>query len=146
LAAAQAHAYDVLVVHKLDRFSRNLRVTLESLDTLGKAGVAFASVTEQIDFTTPWGRLSLTMLGGLAQFYSDNLAQETKKGKGERKAQGLYNGILPFGVMKGPYGVPKPHDEVWHIRDKSGNVVLDRPPTHDGLLQAFDPTARGPAH
>jgi hypothetical protein len=46
------------------------------------------------------------MLIGLAQFYSDNLSTETRKGKAERKAQGLYNGLLPFGTTKGPDGEP----------------------------------------
>src|SRR5438093_6494520 len=46
------------------------------------------------------------MLGALAEWYSNNLSQETKKGKRERKAQGLYNGLLPFGAAAGPDGVP----------------------------------------
>lgn len=143
LADAQAHLYDVLVVHKLDRFSRNHRITENSLHGLGQAGVAFISIMEQIDFTTPSGRLFLTMLGGLAQFYSDNLSQETKKGKHERKAQGLYNGILPFGVIKGSDGIPKPHDETWYIRDKEGNIIQERQPTYEGLLLAFNLAAQG---
>ncbi len=143
LADAQAHVYDVLVVHKLDRFSRNQRITENSLHALGQAGVAFASITEQIDYTTPSGRLFLTLLGGLAQFYSDNLSQETKKGKNERKAQGLYNGILPFGVMKGPDGIPKPHDEIWYIKDKKGEIIQERQPTYEGLKLAFELAARG---
>lgn len=137
LADAQSHVYDVLVVHKLDRFSRNQKVLYESLDILVNAGVGFASVTEQLDFTTPAGRAQLGMLGVFAQWYSDNLSQETKKGKNERKAQGFYNGILPFGVMKGPDGLPKPHDEARHIKDKSGNIKEERPPTYPGLLLAF---------
>ncbi len=137
--------FDVLVVHKLDRFSRNLMVTLEHFHKMSAAGVAFVSVSEQMDFTTPWGKLSLTMLGGMAEFYSDNLSQETKKGKRERRAQGLYLGILPFGVMKGPDKVPKPHDEVWYIRDKVGNTTQERPPTYEGLLLAFQLAADGKA-
>ena len=39
----------------------------------------------------------MVLMGGIAQWYSDNLSQETKKGKRERKAQGLFNGLLPFG-------------------------------------------------
>ncbi|MBU2008979.1 MAG: recombinase family protein [Chloroflexi bacterium] len=83
------------------------------------------------------------MLGGLAQFYSDNLSQETKKGKHERKAQGLYNGLLPFGVMKGPDGVPRPHNEIWVIKDKKGNILEERKPTHEGLAMAFQLAAQG---
>jgi len=77
---ALAKEFDVLVVHKLDRFSRNLLVTLQYFDKLSKNGIAFVSINEMMDFSSAYGRLSLTMLGGLAQFYSDNLSQGTKKG------------------------------------------------------------------
>ena len=118
--------FHVLVVHKLDRFSRNLRITLEYFDRLLKAGVTFLSINEQMDFSTPWGNLALTLLGGLAQFYSDNLSQETKKGWAERRAQGLYCGLLPFGAMKGKDGVPIPN-----------------PDSHPGLVMAFELAAQG---
>ncbi len=105
LADAARGQFDLVVVHKLDRFSRNLRVTLESFDQLGRANVGLLSILEpQIDYTTPQGKLFFHMLGVLAQFYSDNLSQETRKGKAERKAQGLYNGLLPFGLTKASDG------------------------------------------
>ena len=87
--------FDVLVVHKVDRFSRKLRITLEYFDKLAKAEVGFVSIVEQMDFSTPWGKFTLSMLGGLAELYSDNLSQETKKGWHERREQGLYCGALP---------------------------------------------------
>ena len=123
---AQSRCFDVIVVHKLDRFSRNLRVTLEHFERLGRAGVSFTSITEDMDFSSPWGRLALTLLGGLAQFHSDKLGQEVKKGMGERKAQGLYCGPLPFGAMKGEDGVPMPD-----------------PDTYAGLQVAFELAADG---
>jgi site-specific DNA recombinase len=126
VADALAKKFDVLVVHKLDRFSRNLRVTLEYFDKLSKAGVTFLSINEQMDFSTPWGNLALTLLGGLAQFYSDNLSQETKKGWAERRAQGLYCGLLPFGAMKGEDGVP-----------------IANANTYSGLVVAFDMASQG---
>ena len=107
------HEFDVLVVHKLDRFSRNLRITLEYFEKLSKAGLTFLSIMEQMDFSTPWGNLALTLLGGLAQFYSDNLSQESKKGWAERRAQGLYCGHLPFGAIKGEDGIPVPNQETY---------------------------------
>src|SRR5205823_1982917 len=73
LADVDARRFDVILVHKLDRFSRNLIVTLQSLARIDKAGATFVSLTEQIDYTTPMGRLFLTMLAGIAQWYSDNL-------------------------------------------------------------------------
>lgn len=118
--------FDVLVVHKLDCFARNLRITLEYFDKLSKVGISFVSINENMDFSTPWGRLALTLLGGLAQFYSDNLSQETKKGWAERRAQGLYCGLLPFGAIKGDDGTPIPN-----------------PDTYPGLVMAFELAAQG---
>jgi len=48
-------------------------------EELAKNNVTFFSITEQIDYTTPMGRVFLAMSGAFAQFYSDNLSQETKK-------------------------------------------------------------------
>ena len=130
---ALARKFDILIVHKLDRFSRNLRITLEYFDKLSKAGVTFLSINEQMDFSTPWGGLALTLLGGLAQFYSDNLSQETKKGWHERRAQGLYCGLLPFGAMKGEDGVPVPD-----MREVDSEAGIVR--NYEGLLLAFQET------
>jgi len=110
---AEAGRYDVLVVHKIDRFSRKLRVTLECFERLGKAGVGFVAIENDIDYTTPTGKLMLVMQGGLAEFYSQNLSLETKKGYQERKAQGLHSGPIPFGAKKGPDGVPVRDDETF---------------------------------
>ena len=123
---ALAKKYDVLVVHKIDRFSRKLKVTLEYFEKFGKAGIGFVSIENQIDYTTSMGKLMLVMQGGLAEFYSDNLSAEVKKGLGERKAQGLYCGSLPFGIMKGEDGVPVPD-----------------PATFPGLQAAFEQAAQG---
>jgi len=110
---ALAGHFDVLVVHKLDRFSRNLRITLEYFDKLRKAGVDFVSINEQMDFTSPSGKVHLALLGAFAQYYSDNLSQETKKGWAERKKQGMYCGHLPFGAKKGDDGVPIPDPDAF---------------------------------
>jgi len=127
---------DVIVVHKLDRFSRNLRVTLETLAKLERAGVTFVSLSENMDFTTPIGKVLLALLGAFAQYYSDNLSQEVKKGYRERKAQGLYGGWIPWGAIKGPDGVPIPDKRpVADIQPKTTN--------YDGLLLAFRQTALG---
>src|SRR5215208_1744697 len=74
---------------------------------------SFVSLSEQIDYSSPSGQQMLTMLVGLSQFYSDNLSLETKKGKAERKAQGLYNGLLPFGLKKNSLGLPIPDPETY---------------------------------
>ena len=85
--------FDVVVVDKIDRFYRYLARLLTALDDLLHVNVVFASVQERLDFTSPWGKLTLTVLGILAELYLDNLRQETIKGKKERARKGLWNGI-----------------------------------------------------
>ncbi len=109
LTHARAKAFDVIVVHKLDRLSRSLVDTLTLLNDLNKVGVSFASATEDFDFTTPIGKVLLALLAAFAQYFIDNLREETKKGKRERAFKGLYNGTLPFGyrrVSREQGGVP----------------------------------------
>jgi len=133
--------YDVLVVDKLDRFSRRLLVTLEYFGKLSRAGLTFLSIREQIDFSTPFGKVALAVLAALAEWYSDNLSEETRKGLQERKAQGLYNGCLPFGVMKGDDGVPVLDTRDLYIRDEDGAEKTIR--NCDGLLFLFERAATG---
>ena len=102
---ALAHRWDVLVVHKLDRFARNARITIEYWERLKKAGVGFVSITEQMDFSTPIGKVILASLAAFSQYYSDNLSAEVKKGLKERALQGLWNGHAPFGYTKGDDGL-----------------------------------------
>lgn len=97
LAAAARHEFDVVVVHKIDRFSRNLTDFLVVLRELKQHNVKFVSVSEDMDFTTGVGELVLIVLAWLAQWYLDNLRAEVKKGKRERARQGHWNGTLVFG-------------------------------------------------
>ncbi|MFC1939925.1 recombinase family protein [Chloroflexota bacterium] len=140
LKAASEKEFDVLIVHKLDRFSRNLLVTLRSFDELSKRGITFISITEQIDFTTPMGRVFLAMAGAFAQFYSDNLSQETKKGWTERKTRGLYGGTLPFGASKGEDGVPIPDMQERNLDNNGSKSTLRN---YEGLQMAFEQSAQG---
>ncbi len=101
LKDAQAGKFEVVVVDKLDRFYRHLRGLLTAPDQLNDANVSFVSVQERLDFTSVWGKLTLTVLGTLAEVYIDNLRQETRKGKLQRARDGLWNGNPPFGYCRG---------------------------------------------
>ena len=139
MADAEARRFDVVIVHKLDRFARNRRVAFDAFHRLGSAGVGFVSIAENMDYSTPAGQLMLTMLVGMAQFYSDNLSWETKKGKGERKARGLHNGLLPFGTTKGPDGLPVLDTTVWACDVATRREIVPA----EGLRLAFELAAAG---
>jgi len=103
LADAQSRHFDVFLVHKLDRMSRNVNDIFGTLNTFDEQEIQFISVTEsQFDSSTPQGRMCLGMMAVFAQWYVENLAQETAKGKRERAQQGGWNGALPYG-----YTTPK---------------------------------------
>jgi len=71
---------DCLVVCKLDRLARSTRDLLNTLDTIGKAGATFRSLTDQwADTTTPHGRLMVTVIGGLAEFERHLILTRTPK-------------------------------------------------------------------
>ena len=86
---AEQGRLDVVVVHAVDRFYRNLLGLLETLDRLNKTNVVFLSITEQMDFTTAWGKLTLAVLGTLAEIFIHKLSAETRKGKYARARKGL---------------------------------------------------------
>ena len=96
LEDSETDLFDVAVAHTLDRYSRNLLVTLESFQTLSRNNVSFACVKQDIDFSTPEGRLFMVMLGAFAQYFSDALSGHTKKGMKERAQQGMFNGEPPW--------------------------------------------------
>ena len=99
LRDAGRHAFDVVIVHTIDRWARNMRVQSEALQRLGKADVGFVSVSENMDYTTPSGRLTLTMMGGVSEFFSDQLGLHVLKAQRQRAEIGLPVGPIPFGYV-----------------------------------------------
>ena len=70
---------------------------LESLGILGQHSIGFISIIEKLDYSTPHGKLTVQMLGGMAEFFSDMLAVHVKKGIDERVRQGKHQGSISFG-------------------------------------------------
>lgn len=100
LAAVRAGSTDIVLVHELSRLSRtSVAETFAIFDILGEAGVGFASVKEPMfDLSTPTGRLMLSLISAMNQYYVDMLIMHTKKAKRQRARQGLYNAsIVPYG-------------------------------------------------
>ena len=57
---------DTVVVWKLDRLSRSLKDVLHIMERIAQAGAGFLSITENIDTTTPAGRMMMQMIGSFA--------------------------------------------------------------------------------
>ena len=91
---AKKGLFDVVIVHKMDRFSRNVRDTLNIESELAQYGVKVISVIEQFA-DTPEGQLQQIIQLGVGQYYSQNLAREVMKGLRENAYKCLHNGGLP---------------------------------------------------
>ncbi|MEA3375437.1 MAG: recombinase family protein [Chloroflexota bacterium] len=117
LRQAEAGRFGVLIVHKLDRFSRSVVDQLNAFDALTKAGVGFVSATEgNFDFSTPAGRLQMTVLGAVNEWYVNNLSAEVSKGLKARAEAGMWLGEVPYGYdcdykKDGGNGLAYPNEE-----------------------------------
>ncbi len=121
---------DAVVVHKLDRFSRNVEdhVTIKAI--LKRANCQLVSVVEKIEDTAQ-GRFMEGIYAAMAQFYSDNLGAEVTKGMLEKVKQGGWPHQAPLGYK--------------NVREGTRNiaiVVLD-PDTAPYVKQAFELYATG---
>ena len=118
LADCEARKLDILLTHQLDRFFRNLKLQLETLGQLGKWGVGYLSVTEQIDYSTPQGMLFLSMLGAFNEYYVANLRREVRKGKRGRAKKGLNNASTTA------YGYERNEEGIDEIEPRASEAVL----------------------
>ena len=85
---ARRRRFDVLVCWRLDRLGRNLRHLITLLDELQALGVAFVSLAEGIDATTPAGRLQMHILGAIAEFERARIAERVQAGLARARKQG----------------------------------------------------------
>lgn len=88
LADAEEKKFDIILVWKLTRFSRNLADIAVACDKLDKLGVALVSYSESFDSCTPAGRMVRSMLGTVAQFEREVISENVKLGMLERAQQG----------------------------------------------------------
>ena len=85
---ARRRRIDVLLCWRLDRLGRNLKHLVTLLDELSVLGVAFVSLHEGIDATTPAGKLQMHILAAIAEFERARIAERVKAGLKRAKSQG----------------------------------------------------------
>jgi DNA invertase Pin-like site-specific DNA recombinase len=86
---------DVIVVWKLDRLSRSLKDLLHLLDRIETTDAGFRSLTENIDTTTPAGRMMMQMVGSFAEFERAMIRERTKAGLDQARSEGRVGGRRP---------------------------------------------------
>lgn len=95
---AHKRFFDVVLVWKFDRFARSVKHLVDSLEEFRALGIDFISYTEGIDTTTPSGELLFHIMGAVAQFERDLIAERVRAGIAHARAQGKRIGRPPTSV------------------------------------------------
>ena len=88
MADAHKRKFDVVVVWKFDRFARSVSHLLRALETFNALGIAFVSLSEQLDTSTPTGKMVFTVLGAVAELERSLIAERVRAGLRNAKAKG----------------------------------------------------------
>ena len=129
---AKRRRFDVLVCWRLDRLGRNLRHLILLIDELQALGVAFVSLAEGIDATTPAGRLQLHILGAIAEFERARIAERVQAGIARARKQGKRLGrpqrVVPDTVLASIEGLS--------VRQAANRLGVSRSTVHRWLVAA----------
>lgn len=104
---------DIIYVKDLSRLARNTKDLLDIIEFLNKKQIALKSIKENIDTSTPFGKLMITFLGAIYEFERANLLERQRDGIELAKKKGKYKGRKP---------IPKPANfseiyNQWKVRE-----------------------------
>lgn len=126
MAAAKRKEFDVVICYRFDRVARSLRQLVYTLDELSHMGVGFISLHEDVDTSTPNGRLVFGVIAAVAEFEREIIRDRIRSGFAEAKRKGRkfgparqYMEYLPlmqklraegrsFGEIEKDLNIPKP--------------------------------------
>ena len=101
ITAAETRTFDTVLAWKVDRFGRNREDSAIYKSQLRRLGVRVVYVMEPIPEGAA-GVLTEGMLEAIAQWYSENLSENVKRGMHDNARRCLYNGSRVYGYVPGP--------------------------------------------
>jgi DNA invertase Pin-like site-specific DNA recombinase len=96
MEAARKRKFDVLLVWKLDRLSRSLKDLINTLEELGACGIDFVSYDNNLDTSTPTGKLVFQIVGAVAEFEKDIIRERVIAGLAMARSKGKRLGRPPI--------------------------------------------------
>lgn len=100
MADAHKRRVDIICVWKFDRFARSTSHLLRALETFGALGIEFCSLSEQLDTSTPAGKMVFTVLGAVAELERSLIAERVRAGLRNAIAKGKRLGRPPADVSE----------------------------------------------
>lgn len=121
---ANNKAFDIVVVWKMNRLARKLLDTLKIVKILSDNNINFLSYTENYETETSSGRLQFHVMGAIAEFERDSIAENVKMGMLARAKEGYWNGgqVLGYDTVKVPKGNGKIHTKL-EINEREAQTV-----------------------
>ena len=98
MADAHRRRFDAVLVWKIDRFGRSLKHLINAIADLAAYGVAFVSLRDNLDLSTPSGRLMFQIIGAMAEFERSLIQERVRAGLRNARAKGKRLGRPPSGV------------------------------------------------
>jgi DNA invertase Pin-like site-specific DNA recombinase len=114
----QLRSEDVVIVTKYDRLSRSLQDLLTIVETIREKGAGFRSLAEDIDTTTPAGRLVFHVFASIAQFERERISERTREGLAAARKKGRVGG-RPRALTSDQ------RTEVRKMRDEDGRGIAE---------------------
>lgn len=95
MADAHRGKFSVVAVWRFDRFARSVRHLVVTLDDFRERGIDFVSLNDQIDTSTPTGRMMFAVIAAMAQFEAEVIRERTIAGLAAARRRGVRLGAKP---------------------------------------------------
>lgn len=124
---ADHHKFDAVIAYKSNRIARNMLTALQYEARLDDLGIQTLYAKEEFGNTAS-GRFALRMMMNVNQFYSENMAEDIRRGMRDNAENCKVNGAIPFGYRKGQDGKYEIHpDQAPVAKEIFERVALGEP-------------------
>lgn len=118
---------DTVYVHEFSRLGRSVSDLLEIVDTLQKKGVALISNKENLDTSTPTGKLMLTMMAAIAEFERACILERQREGIKLAKERGVYKGRREIRIPDFPEYYQRYLKREYNLGELAKKLGISRP-------------------
>jgi site-specific DNA recombinase len=116
MQAVQRSEVEAVMVYSLSRFARSTSATLDAAEKMQVKGIAFHSLSEQIDSSSAMGRFFVTIIAGLAQLEREQISERTISALEHKRRNGERTGQVPYGMRANGKMLEINHEEQDVIR------------------------------
>lgn len=113
---------DNVYIWDFSRLARSTKDLLELVEIMNNKGIHLISVKENLDSSTPTGRLMLTMIGAINEFERTNMLERQREGIAIAKNKGVYKGRKEVDY---PLNWKEVYDK-WKSRELTGNAAMEQ--------------------